>query len=106
MWVMDNNGLNYYLDVDGQQLLFSKYYVVWVWIVIGFILFYEVDFRIKLEYLLNQVYELNELLWVDLFLDVLIEQIYLNKCGEMILSFKVGKQIILMGCFYNIEDKL
>lgn len=104
--VLDNNGLNYYLDEDGQQLPPSKHYAARVRVATGFVPPYEADFRTKDDHLLNQVYKLNELLRADPFLDALIEQIYLNKRGEMILSPKIGKQTILMGRFHNTEDKL
>lgn len=104
--VLDNNGLNYYLDKDGQQLPPSKHYTARVRVATGFVPPYEEDFRSKDNHLLNQVYELNELLRADPFLDALIEQVYLNKRGEMILSPKIGKQTILLGRFHNTKDKL
>ncbi len=104
--VLDNNGLNYYLDEDGEQLPPSPHYAARVRVATGFLPPYEQDFLEKEGHLLNQVYQLNELLRADPFLDALIEQIYLNKRGEMILSPKVGKQTILLGRFHNTADKL
>jgi cell division protein FtsQ len=104
--VIDNNGLNYYLDATGAKLPPSKHYAVYLRVATGNLPPYEENFLGNEEHLLNQVFELNELISEDEFLNALIEQIYANKRGELILSPKIGKQTILFGRYSNAADKL
>lgn len=104
--VMDNNGLNYYLDKVGDDIPPSRHYAARVRVANGHLPPYEVGFLGNEKHLLTQVYRLNERLREDPFLDALIEQIYVNKRGEMILSPKIGKQTILFGRYEGVEDKL
>lgn len=104
--VIDNNKLNYYLDKDGNQMPPSEHYAARVRIASGNIPPYEDQAIGREENLLHQVFELNERLRADPFLDALIEQIYVNKRGELVLSPKVGKQTILFGRYYKADDKL
>jgi len=104
--VIDNNGLNYYLDKEGNQMPPSKHYAARVRVATGNLPPYEVAFLEKEDYLLHEVFALNELLREDPFLDALIEQIYINKRGEFILSPKIGKQTIMFGRYQQAAEKL
>lgn len=104
--VMDNNGLNYYLDKEGNQMPPSEHYAARVRVTTGNLPPYEPGFLEEKDHLLRQVFALNELLREDPFLDALVEQIYINKRGEFILSPKVGRQTILFGRYQKAEEKL
>ena len=104
--VIDNNGLNYYLDKEGNQMPPSKHYAARVRVATGNLPPYEAAFLEKEDYLLHEVFALNELLREDPFLDALIEQIYINKRGEFILSPKIGKQTIMFGRYQQAAEKL
>lgn len=104
--VMDNNGLNYYLDKQGNDFPPSLHYAARVRVANGHLPPYELGFLGKSDHLLTQVFLLNARLREDPFLDALIEQIYVNKRGELILSPKIGKQTILFGRYERVEDKL
>lgn len=104
--VMDNNGLNYYLDADQNQMPLSEHYAARVIVVTGNIPPYEEDFYRDEDHLLSQLFDFCQLLRNDPFLHALIEQVYVNKRGEMILSPKVGKQTIRFGRYQGAEDKL
>lgn len=104
--VIDNNGLNYYLDETGAKLPPSKHYAMHLRVATGNLPPYEEDFLSNEDHLLNGIYALNQLISEDEFLDALIEQIYVNKRGELILSPKVGKQTILFGRYQKAADKL
>ncbi|WP_020538703.1 cell division protein FtsQ/DivIB [Lewinella cohaerens] len=104
--VMDNNGLNYYLDKEGNQMPPSEHYAARVRVTTGNLPPYEPGFLEEEDHLLRQVFALNELLREDPFLEALVEQIYINKRGEFILSPKVGRQTILFGRYQKAEEKL
>jgi cell division protein FtsQ len=67
---------------------------------------WEVDFLNDAKHLLTGIFELSQLLREDPFLHALIEQIYVTRQGELVLSPKVGKQIIYFGRYQEAEDKL
>jgi len=104
--IIDNNDLNYYLDIAGEQMPPSTHYAARVRVVTGNLPPYEAHIISRGDNLLADVFELNELLRRDEFLDALVEQIYVNKRGELILSPKIGQQTILFGRFQNAADKL
>ena len=104
--IKDNNDLDYYLDKDGNQMPPSKHHAARVRIVTGTLPPYEDNCLTNEIHLLHHIFELNNQLRADEFLDALVEQIYVNKRGELILSPKVGRQTILFGRYQNAEDKL
>jgi cell division protein FtsQ len=104
--VMDNNGLNYYLDAAGNKLPPSKHYAARVLVVTGNVPPWEANFLRDEDHLLKGIFELSQTLREDPFLQALIEQIYVTRQGELVLSPKVGKQIIYFGRYYAADDKL
>ncbi|MCB0635017.1 MAG: cell division protein FtsQ/DivIB [Lewinella sp.] len=104
--VMDNNGLDYYLDADGQQMPPSAHYTARVLVATGNLPPYEELFREQEANTLNHVFALNELLREDDFLRALVEQIYVNNRGELTLAPSVGNQVILFGRYQQAEEKL
>lgn len=104
--VMDNNSLNYYLDAEGHQMPTSKHYAARVLVATGNLPPYVADFQANENNLLNHVFQLGELLVQDEFLSALVEQVYVNKRGELVLAPKVGKQTIAFGRYQNAENKL
>lgn len=104
--IKDNNGLDYYLDKDGNQMPPSKHHTARVRIITGTLPPYEDKCLTNKKHFLHHVFELNNKLRNDEFLDALVEQIYVNKRGELVLSPKVGKQTILFGQYQNVDDKL
>ncbi|MGB3548399.1 MAG: hypothetical protein WBA17_15610 [Saprospiraceae bacterium] len=95
--VKDNNGLDYYLDVDGNRMPPSKHYAARVVVVTGNVAPWQKDFLLRENHNLHDIYQLAELLVTDEFLQALVEQIYLTNKGELVLSPKVGDQIIYLG---------
>ncbi|MEZ4984775.1 MAG: cell division protein FtsQ/DivIB [Saprospiraceae bacterium] len=104
--VIDNNGLNYYLDKEGSNMPPSRHFAARVRVATGNLPPWEERFLRDTGSVLTHVYRLNELLMADEFLDALIEQIYVNKRGELILSPKIGKQTIQFGRYQDAEAKL
>jgi cell division protein FtsQ len=104
--VMDNNGLDYYLDAAGRQMPPSPHYTARVIVATGNLPPYEENFREQENNTLNHVFQLYQLLRQDEFLHALVEQIYVNNRGELTLAPKVGNQVILFGRFQQAPDKL
>lgn len=104
--IIDNNGLNYYLDKDGFQMPLSKHYSARVLVATGNIPPYLENFRTKKKYLLKDLFALAQRIREDEFLYPLVEQVYVNNRGEFTLVPKVGKQKILFGRYSEVESKI
>lgn len=104
--IIDNNGLDYYLDEGGFKLPLSKHYTARVIVATGNIPPHIPNFLEKEKHVLKGIYDLTNLILNDLFYQSLIEQIYVSNKGEFTLIPKVGRQKILFGKIDNASDKL
>ena len=104
--IIDNNGLNYYLDKDGVQIPPLEHFTARVLVATGSIPPYVPNFLEREKHLLQDVFYLAEQIRGDDFLAPLIEQIYVSNRGEMSLAPKVGDQKILLGRYVDMEEKL
>lgn len=95
--VIANNGQNYYLDQDGVRMPLSEVYTARVPVASGNIVVWSNDYLEQEEHQLKDLFQLAQLLRQDDFYQALIEQIYVNNKGEIILAPKVGDQIIQLG---------
>ncbi len=104
--VIDKFDTSYYLDEAGVRLPISKHFTPRILIANGNITEYN-DEEFKAETgILFDLYKLALLIREDDFLKAQIEQLYVNKKGEIEMSPKVGKQNILFGNFNKAETKL
>lgn len=106
MRIIDSRNANYYLDKTGVRMPLSRHFTARVIVATGNIPPFSPDFEKRKKYLLKDVYELGKYIEENAFLHALIEQIYVNKEGEMLLIPKVGHQKILLGPVEGKEDKL
>jgi cell division protein FtsQ len=106
--IKDNNELDYYLDENAQQMPPSKHYAARVLVATGNLPPHVPDFMERERSTLRHVFELTKLIMADEFLNALIEQIYVNNRGELILAPKIGKQTIMFGRYMesNAADRL
>lgn len=104
--IIDNNGLNYYLDKDGIQMPPSEHFTARVLVATGSIPPYVPNFLEREKHLLQDVFHLAAQIREDPFLGPLIEQIYVSNRGEMSLAPKVGDQKILLGRYVDMDEKL
>ncbi|MFN7118188.1 MAG: cell division protein FtsQ/DivIB [Saprospiraceae bacterium] len=107
--IIDNNGLNYYLDADGNKMPLSKHFAARVLVATGNLpphdpLYFKPDSDRKNR--LRDVFDLSHHLLADSFFKALIEQIYVSNTGEFTLIPKVGDQKILFGHYNNVNEKL
>jgi cell division protein FtsQ len=104
--IIDNNGLNYYLDVDGSKMPLSKHFSPRVLVATGNIPPHTPDFMQRKRHLLKDLFELTMFIRNDEFLQSMIEQIHLNNRGEFTLVPKIGDHLIQLGRMHDMEDKL
>lgn len=101
--VIAENGQNYYLDESGFRMPLSESHTARVPVVTGNVVLWSEDFMEREENQLRQLVELARYLRVDPFLNALVEQIYVNNNGELVLAPKVGDQVIYLGRY---DDEL
>lgn len=103
--IMDNNGLNYYLDENGVKMPPSKHYAARVIVATGAIPPYTPDYREKKQHILKDLFFLTNYVNGDEFLKPLVEQIHVSK-GEYWLVPKVGDQKIILGSLAQLDEKI
>ena len=103
--VMAENGQDYYLDEDGVRMPLSESYTARVPVASGHVILWSDDFMAKEDNQLRHLVELARFLRTDEFLDALIEQIYVNTKGELVLAPKVGDQVIYLGRYHETKTR-
>jgi len=104
--IIDKNGLNYYLDLEGEKLPLSPHYTARVLVATGNVPPHVPDFNTRKKHLLKDLFELTYILRRDAFLAAQIEQVHISNNGEFTLIPKIGNHRILLGPYEQIEDKL
>lgn len=104
--ISPDNGVAYYLDMDGQKVPIRKRAAARVAVVTGAIPEYKDDFRTdKKRTLMDDVFGLAKDLYEDRFLNPLVEQIEVKPNGEFLLASKIGRKKIDFGRYENTEEK-
>jgi len=104
--VIDNNGLNYYLDENGLKMPLSRHFAVRVLTATGNIPPHDPNFLERKRHRLKDLFLLAEKISADEFFSALIEQIYVSNTGEFTLIPKVGDQKIIFGKLQDADEKL
>ena len=104
--VIDNNGLNYYLDKNGFRTPLSKYFSARVPIVTGAVAPYVSDFLERKKYGLKDVFLLVQRLNADAFFAPMVQQIIVDASGEFTLVPILGDQTIRIGTIDDLDEKL
>ena len=102
--VIDDNGLNYYLDHAGNQMPLSSHYTARVLVVTGDVPPYVEDFREREGHLLNDIYDLGTIIIAHPLWSALFDQVHVTN-GSFKLIPKVGNQYIEFGTFTEAETK-
>ena len=103
--IIDDNGLNYYLDKDGNKMPLSVHFAAKLLVATGNLPPFVPDFLEREKHLLKDLFMLTQRFREDPFLYALIEQIHIN-AGEFALTPKIGKQIIEFGKYERVEEKI
>ncbi len=104
--VIDQNGLNYYLDKDGFKMPLSPHFSVRVLVASGYIPPHVPDFLERKRHRVKDVFLLAKELLADPFLNAMVEQIYVTNTGEIVFIPMVGDQKILFGPYRDSAEKL
>ena len=104
--IIDNNGLNYYLDKNGIRMPPSKYFSARVLVITGAVTPHVADFLARKKYGLKDVFNLVLRLKDDPFYGTFIQQIQVDAGGEFTLVPVLGDQKIRIGSIDDLEDKL
>ncbi len=102
--IIDNKGLNYYLDKEGKKISFVDNYTVNVPVATGYIPAYTQNFQTSKNQTYNQLFELIKIIQKDLFFNSLVQQIYVDELGEFTLIPIVGDQKIKIGKLEDFEN--
>lgn len=104
--VIGNNGLNYYLDIEGIKMPPSPLFTARVIVATGNLPPHEPRFLDRKRNSLKDVFLLVKMIRKDEFLNALVEQVHVTNRGEITLVPKVGNQKIVFGRFEAAEKKL
>lgn len=106
--IIDKENNNYYLDIDGERVPTSNNDVARVLVATGdFSKYRNVEGRINISERQKQrhIYQIAKYIYEDEFLLPLIEQIDMDKRGNMTLVPKLGHHTIAFGNGERIEEK-
>lgn len=96
----------FYLDMTGVIIPLSKRATVRVPVANGKLGKFESDFLEDEEGLYKKVFDLAKKVHEDPFLHALVEQIYVESDGKVILVPKLGRQKILFGEIAGMDNKI
>ena len=103
--VMAENGQDYYLDEDGVRMPLSESYTARVPVASGHVILWSDDFMEREDNQLRDLVALARYLRTDEFLNALVEQVYVNNNGELVLAPKVGDQVIYLGRYHETKSR-
>lgn len=104
--VKGQNQKDFYFDKDGNIIPLSENATCRVPLLTGYIGMINFQQLKKLDSEANKILELGIKINKDQFLSALVEQIYVENNGKLILIPKVGNQKIEFGNVDNIDEKL
>lgn len=104
--IIDRNGAQYYLDIEGEKLPLSANYTARVLVASGNIKDYDATYKSNEKSDLLQLFTVAKAVVKDKFLKAQTEQLYINAQGDLLLIPKVGDQKIVLGSARDIEQKL
>jgi len=102
--IIDNNGMNYYFDFEGNKIPTSKYATARVPVATGELPAYFSEFQ-KSDNSLNDVLKLAVFLKKNEVLEALVSQISVGKSGDLVLTPEFGKTRIILGKATDLPEK-
>jgi len=104
--VQDVNAISFYLDTDGYRMPLSRHYTARVKVATGAIPSFRGSNLSHADSIYTALFDVSAEIASDPFYEALIEQIYVEKSGQIFLAPKVGDQKILVGDARDLEEKL
>lgn len=106
MRVKDQMGAQYYVDRDGFRVPLSRHFTARTLVVNGKIQPHTPGFMDKKKHGMKDLFQLALLLADDELWKAMIEQVYVNQKNEYVLIPKIGDQVIVLGKFEQVQEKL
>lgn len=103
---ISNGDQRFYLDETGDYLSLSPIAAVRVPIVTGKIRDFNPLYQEEEESQFKEIFELASKIEGDKFLSALIEQIHIEENGDFLLVPKIGKEKIMLGSVYDLDEKM
>lgn len=103
--IIDENNLQYYLDETGLKMGLSEHYSPRVVVASGFIPPFVPNFQDRKHHLLKDLFQMAQDLREDEMLWRFVEQIYVDRQGDLILVPKLGRQQIIFGKYQEADAK-
>lgn len=91
-----SNGVQFYVDSEGEIMPVSRNYTAWVPIAVG---------SISHDFAKNQLFKLSQYLDENKFWNAQVSQIVVRKNGEVEIIPRVGNHVIELGEIDNLENK-
>ncbi|MEM9821061.1 MAG: hypothetical protein AAF985_08310 [Bacteroidota bacterium] len=104
--VIDQNGLNYYLDHEGKMMPLSPHFTARVLVATGAIPPFDPGYQSRKGNRIKKIYEMCQIILQDELLEVLIGQIDINSKGEISMVPILGNQTIEFGDLVEVSDKI
>jgi cell division protein FtsQ len=104
--IMDVNGGNYYLDIEGKKIPVSEHYTARVLVATGKMPPYSPDFLKKRSNTLKDVFTIAQRIMEDDFFSHFIQQIHVSSNGDIMMTPLIGDQVIILGTARKLDDKL
>ncbi len=101
--VINNNGVSYYLDINGKKMPLSDNFTARVPVATGYI--ESIVDEEKDSVIQKQLFDLINFIRNDEFLLALCEQIHVNEKGEMEIVPKMSKHHFLIGDAADLNEK-
>ncbi len=111
MRVISNRGLSYYVDIEGNIMPLSKKYTSHVLVFNGYINDKKLTLRqenvsVGNNPMLADMYKMAKFVYSDVFWRSQIQQVYVDKRGDIELIPRVGAHIIQLGAISGYKYKL
>lgn len=104
--VQDVNAISFYLDTEGYRMPLSRHYTARVKVATGSIPTFRGVNLSHADSIYTALFDVSAAIGSDPFYEALIEQIYVERDGQIYLAPKVGDQKILVGDARELVQKL
>ena len=97
---------HFYLDDSGRRIPLSPVASVRVPVITGKIVQYDDLYQLEDEHQYKDIFKLSKAISEDEFLVSLIEQIHIENNNNYLLIPKIGKEKIIIGDVYELDEKI
>jgi len=103
--ISDRNG-GYYMDEMGEMIPLSPIAAVRVPVITGNLVAFDANYKKDEAHQFNEIFKLATKINEDEFLELLTEQIHVEKDGSFLIVPKLGQEKILLGSVEELDNKV